>query len=301
VRTLARLVGVLAIGIGLTACGADGGSGDAGPTPTGSEPSGPSTVLVTVGQTTSVGVVLTDDGHVLTVSPNAEGGAAVVALPGAGSADGTVVGMDRRSGVLVVKVDADVGLTAATFADSDAVAVGDQVSVVAVAPGSPQPPVSGTVRSTSVVVGGISMLQVEAAASTGGVVTTAEGALLGILTSLDGTGDTGLVTPANLLVRVARQIVAGEPVTYPYLGVSVDSAPNGGAVVRQVAAGSPAERAGLLVGDVITRVGHRPVSTPGDLVATVQSTRAGDEVRVDFLREGVARETTVTVAEAPVD
>jgi C-terminal processing protease CtpA/Prc len=70
-----------------------------------------------------------------------------------------------------------------------------------------------------------------------------------------------------------------------------------GILVSEVEADSPAAKAGLQVGDVITRVDGDPVDSAGDLARSVHDKKAGDKVRLSFLRDRRAQEVTVTIEE----
>ncbi len=79
------------------------------------------------------------------------------------------------------------------------------------------------------------------------------------------------------------------------------AASGGGALVQRVAAGSPAEQAGIQSGDVITGVADRPVEDADDVLAIVMSSGLGDEVPVTFTRDGSDQTTTVTLGQSPAD
>lgn len=70
-----------------------------------------------------------------------------------------------------------------------------------------------------------------------------------------------------------------------------------GTLVSTVAAESPAARAGLRVGDVITSVNGQKVASPGDVTRAIRDKKAGDSVRLDFVRGGVPQHLFITVAE----
>jgi putative serine protease PepD len=87
-------------------------------------------------------------------------------------------------------------------------------------------------------------------------------------------------------------------VPHPFLGVNVVTAEGGGALVGDVVPDSPADAAGLQTGDVVLRIGDRPVADSNDLVSAVQSGQVGAELEVVYRRDGVEQTTTVTLGEA---
>ncbi len=84
-------------------------------------------------------------------------------------------------------------------------------------------------------------------------------------------------------------------VNRPYLGITL-RASDAGVVVDRVVAGSPAEQAGLMTGDVITAINDTPVTQPADLVTAVQGMNAGDTVTLSLTRDGKSMDLDVTLA-----
>jgi S1-C subfamily serine protease len=81
-----------------------------------------------------------------------------------------------------------------------------------------------------------------------------------------------------------------------FLGVGVADSPTGdGALVQEVASGSPADDGGLRPGDVVTAIDGDAVSSADDLVAAVRGHEPGDKVTVTFERDGAERTATVTL------
>lgn len=217
------------------------------------EPSGPappadpeagverSVVSVQIGQSVASGVVLTVAGHILTNSLATTGAAdpVTVTVDTGKSAPATIAGDDPRTGLAVVKVDGVPDLTPAVFGDSDAVQPGDEVRVIG-GPLVTGPVAPGAVLDTTVRFGDVTGFATDAPAArgtAGGPLVNTAGEVIGIVAGFRSTGEgteTGVAIPANLASRVADQLRAGEPVTHPYLGVAVDPADGGGALVREV-------------------------------------------------------------------
>jgi putative serine protease PepD len=270
-----------------------------------------SVVSIEAGPSGGSGVVVSADGHIVTthsVVAGADSGSVTVTLSGGDSHQAAVVGSDPRTDLAVIQVDGVPDLAPAGFADSDAVEIGDEVRVLGGPLVRAGPITSGVVSATGAVAGNISVIEIETEAaavpgSGGGPAVNTAGEIIGIAiaTRTSGDAEISVAVPSNLASRVADQLIAGEEVAHPYLGVSLGDADGGGALVEQVAAGSPAAEAGLASGDVITTVGDRTVDGPGDVVAAVQSHGVGDEVTLTYTRDGSEQDTTVTLNQAPAD
>jgi PDZ domain-containing protein len=105
------------------------------------------------------------------------------------------------------------------------------------------------------------------------------------------------------LIAAAALVIAGAsygvvsalgPSASPWLGVDATSFPViTGAMIVDVAPGSPADAAGLKPGEVITGIGNRPVQTPADLNSALAGLHAGQRVQIEYqLGPGVSRHTT---------
>lgn len=313
-RWLLLCVTAVVLGVGVTACTTESDSADDPPTslaPTSSPPdpvalAEQSVVSVQARQSAGSGVVLTADGYILTGSSVVTGSDLVtVTFSGGESGEATVVGADPRTDLAVLKVDGASELTPVVFGDSGGVQPGDEVQLVD-APAAQEIVEAGVVRDPRSTVGALSMIETDLAAGIGTlgrpVINTA-GEVIAInmaaSTTTDGRVLASFAVPSSIAMRVADQLIAGQPATHPYLGVEVDAAPGGGALVQRVAAGSPAEQAGLQPADVITGVGDRPVEDADDVLAFVMSSDLGDEVTVTYARDGSDQTTTVTLGQSP--
>src|SRR6266545_2960975 len=141
--------------------------------------------------------------------------------------------------------------------------------------------------------------------NSGGALVDLNAQVIGINTAIATSGQSegnigvGFAIPGNLVKAVAQSLINGTKVTHPYLGVKVTTADaNGGATVSSVASGSPAEKAGLAGGDVITKAGDRVIHTSEDLVNAVQSSKTGDQLQLTVVRGGATRTVTVTIGDA---
>jgi putative serine protease PepD len=278
------------------------------------------TLSVTGGQEsgTGSGVVIRADGYILTnehvTAVAGSGGRITVAFADGRTATGTLVGADKATDLAVVKVDL-TGLTAATFADSGSVKVGQTV----VAVGSPLG-LDGTVTEGIVsalhrpTTGGsdnsavIDALQTDAAinpGNSGGALVDLAGRVVGINQSIatassgsqygqsssSGNIGIGFAIPASTASRIAEELISTGSASHAYLGVQTgQSGTATGASVASVESGGPAAAAGLKAGDVVTKVDDRVIGASEELVAAVRSYAPGTEVTLT-VRRGTATET----------
>ncbi|HEX6026340.1 MAG TPA: trypsin-like peptidase domain-containing protein [Solirubrobacter sp.] len=215
----------------------------------------------------------------------------------------TVAGVDPSSDLAVLKVDANRPLKALQLADSSKVRTGQ----LAVAIGSPfglsQTATAGIVSGTGRHIQAPDGFQIDSVIQTdapinpgnsGGPLLDANGRVIGVNTQIasqsGGNVGIGFAVPSNTVRDVIPRLERGEQIQRAYLGVSTSPA-SGGVSVASVAAGSPAEDAGLRVGDVITSVGGTRVSEPDDVAEAIQDRRPGETVAVELARGNTVQVT----------
>jgi S1-C subfamily serine protease len=128
--------------------------------------------------------------------------------------------------------------------------------------------------------------------------------------SAPGAQGLGFAVPINLAQNVVDQLLTTGRISRAFLGIEYgDIEPevarqfrlpvNEGIVVARVASGTPAARAGLAPGDIITRFGDTEIKQGGDLRRAIRDRRPGDTVSVTVIRERATRTISVRLAEAP--
>jgi putative serine protease PepD len=291
-----------------------------------------SVVSITTGNGEGSGVVLTNDGFVLTnnhVVSTAQGGAVKVVFANGKTTDAKVVGTDPRTDLAVVKADGVTDLKPATFGSSANMKVGDTVLALGSPLGLEGSVTAGIVsaKDRTIRAGGegqqqpnpfgeqqqagatsmSGLLQTDAPinpGNSGGALVNTAGEVIGInsaiATSGQNSGNIGLgfAIPSDKAKDVANSLMLGKKVSHPQLGVSVAEVEGGGAAINSVTANSPAAKAGLQKGDVITQVNGKPINDSDDLVAVVQAGKVGDQVQVTYTRNGAQKTATATLAEA---
>ncbi|MEU4676825.1 trypsin-like peptidase domain-containing protein [Micromonospora sp. NPDC023737] len=270
------------------------------------------------------GVILTADGYVLSnnhVVASADGDTVRVIFADGTNAEAKIVGTDPKTDLAVVKAKGVSNLKAAKFGDSDGMQVGDQVLALGSPLGLQGSVTAGilSARDRTIQAGDgpqqdprqaassiAGLLQTDAPinpGNSGGALVNTRGEVIGINTAIATSGQStgnigvGFAIPSNKAKDVAGKLQRGEKVSHPSLGVSVNMAEGGGALVAAVTPGSAAERAGLQRGDVITRFGDTPINDSDDLVGAVQGGKVGDRVEVHYKRNGAEATATVTLTE----
>ncbi|MEU8315453.1 MULTISPECIES: trypsin-like peptidase domain-containing protein [unclassified Micromonospora] len=283
-----------------------------------------SIVTIMTGSGEGSGVILSADGYVLTNNHVVAGGGDTVRVVFADgkSASAKVVGTDPKTDLAVVQAEGVRDLKAAKFGDSDAMQVGDQVLALGSPLGLQGSVTAGilSARDRTIQAGGgqqqnpqqgassiSGLLQTDAPinpGNSGGALVNTRGEVIGINTAIAtaGQGSTGNIgvgfaIPSNKAKDVAEKLQRGEKISHPSLGVSVNGAEDGGALVAAVTPGSPAEKAGIQRGDVITKFGDKVINDSNDLVGAVQAGKVGDRVEVQYKRNGSTENATVTLAE----
>jgi len=152
--------------------------------------------------------------------------------------------------------------------------------------------------------------------NSGGALVNASGQLVGINSSIASLGSSGssqggnigigFAIPVKEAASIAKQLIADGTAEHAYLGVgpadgtaSDGSATRAGAQVRTVQPGTPAQKAGLEAGDVITEVNGERVDSAESLVAHIREYSVGDTVTLTVLRDGKSQEISATLVAAP--
>ncbi|WP_247496828.1 trypsin-like peptidase domain-containing protein [Bradyrhizobium sp. 149] len=254
-------------------------------------------------------------GYVLTNNHVVEGTSSVqVTTKDGRQLSAKVIGRDPPTDVAVLQIQNPAGLTALSLGDSDALEVGDFVLAIGNPFGLGQTVTSGLVsalgRTGLGKQGYEDFIQTDAAinpGNSGGALVSLRGELIGINSAIispaGGNVGIGFAIPVNMARRVMEQIVATGRVERGRIGVSLgDLHPSAGkartegAMIADVAADSPADRAGLRKGDVVLMADDRPIRTAAQLRNKVGLTPVGQAVKLGVQRNGVPLTISVQVA-----
>ena len=276
-------------------------------------------------QTTSAasgsGFILTESGYILTNYHVVENSNAIyVSLYDGSSYNAAVVNYDQANDIAVLKIDAE-GLTPVVLGDSSNMNVGDPV----VAIGNPLGELTfsltaGTISALNrdvTMSNGVNMTLIQTdcainSGNSGGALFNLYGEVIGITNAKYSSGSSeasidniGFAIPLNDVWGMVESIIEKGYITKPYIGISVvdvgtDMQAFGlpkGAALQTVAADSPAEKAGLKVNDIITKINDTEITNGNDVVKIVKATNVGDTLQVTVYRQGATLELTVTVGE----
>ena len=262
------------------------------------------------------GVIITADGYILTNNHVVEDADDVRVSIGESNKryEAKIVGRDSFTDIAVLKIDA-TNLSPATFGDSDQLQVGDVVLAIGNPFGVGQSVSRGIVSALSRGVGigpFEDFIQTDAAinpGNSGGALLDVEGRVVGInsaiLSRSGGFAGVGFAIPINLVRSVAEQIVNTGRVERGFLGVAPQDlteelttqfGAEKGALISQVTEESPAERAGLKAGDVITKVNNVEIRDARNLLLAVSQIAPNTEVTLEYIRDGKTQTTKATLA-----
>jgi putative serine protease PepD len=277
------------------------------------------------------GIIISSDGLILTnnhvVSDAAGGGGVAVTFNDGTSKQASVVGTDPTSDLAVIKVPgvtdlkpAALGRSADLVVGQPVVAIGSPLGLsgtvtsgivsalnrpVSTGPSAPSPNQQNTV---------LNAIQTDAAinpGNSGGPLVNMQGQVVGInsaiatngssITGQAGSIGVGFAIPIDEARPIADQLVSSGKADHPLLGVRVKDAlgllgvvPEGAAIV-DITSGGAADKAGLRVGDIITKLNDRTIDTADALVAAVRAEKVGAVVKITYLRNGATETTSLTL------
>ncbi len=268
------------------------------------------------------GVVISADGYILTNNHVVDGATDVeVTLPDRREFKAKVIGTDPKTDIAVIHIDAS-NLPAITVGDSSKMQVGDAVLAIGNPYGVGQTVTAGIVSATGRGNLGIEdyedFIQTDASinpGNSGGALVNDRGELVGINTAIlaghsGGNQGIGFAVPVSLARHVMDQIVTNGHVTRAYLGVRIQEvtpaiaramgldAPKG-ALVSDVTPDSPAQRAGLKSGDVITGLNGKPVLESNQLRMDIAMMGTDTPVKLQVFRNGQTINLDARTGEMP--
>jgi serine protease Do len=269
-------------------------------------------------QSLGSGIIVSPDGYIITNDHVIDGADDIQISFGKPERvfKATMVGRDKEADIAVLKIEA-TGLPAATLGDSDQLQVGDTV----LAMGDPfdvglsvtHGIVSALGRNDLKIESVEDFIQTDAPinpGNSGGALLDSKGRVVGINTAiLSGSGGSngiGFAIPINIVRSVVDQLVRNGKVARGFMGVSLEEikpdlaeqfGTTHGALVTDVNPGTPAEKAGLKSGDVITKLNGKNVDDPAGLHLAVSELPPGTSVSLEYLRDGKTSAVTMKLAD----
>ncbi|WP_435262433.1 trypsin-like peptidase domain-containing protein [Tenacibaculum sp. nBUS_03] len=256
---------------------------------------------------TGSGVIISPDGYIVTNNHVIEGASEIeITLNNRKKLKATLIGTDKERDIALLKVESDIVLPTVSFGNSDNVKIGEWVLAV----GNPY-------NLTSTVTAGIvsakgrdlegnrnieSFIQTDAAVNpgnSGGALVNTRGELIGINTAISSrTGSFigySFAVPSNIAKKIIDDLLEYGTVQEALIGITYDNVEEGVKITRITEKGG-AEKAGLLKGDVITKLNNVKITKFSELKGQLTAKRPGEKVVVTVLRNGDKVEKVVTLS-----
>jgi serine protease Do len=269
------------------------------------------------------GVIVSPDGVIVTNDHVVDHADEIrVGLKDGRELDAKIVGTDPKTDLAVLRVKAE-NLPAIRIADSSKTRVGDPVLAIGNPFGIGQTVTMGIISAVGRANVGIAdyedFIQTDAAinpGNSGGALVNLRGELIGINTALasrtGGYQGIGFAIPSNMALQIESELLAHGKVSRGWLGVGIQDLsgdlakaigdkPRSGVLVSDVEKGSPAAKAGIRRGDVITAVDGTPMHDTGHVRNTIAALGVGKKAEIHLMRDGKAIAVETTLAELPSD
>ena len=266
------------------------------------------------------GFILSADGFIMTNAHVVEGAEEVlVTLTDKREFKARIVGADKRTDVAVVKIEA-TGLPAVKVGDVSRLKVGEWVMAIGSPFGLENTVTAGIVSAKQRDTGDyLPLIQTDVAinpGNSGGPLINMRGEVVGINSQIysrsGGFMGISFAIPMDEAVRVSEQLRATGRVTRGRIGVQIDQVSKEvaesiglgkpqGALVRSVEAGSPAEKAGVEAGDIITKFDGKTIEKSADLPRQVGRTKPGTRSTLTVFRRGGSKDLSVMIGEFEVE
>lgn len=283
------------------------------------------------------GTIVTNN-HVVEAAQNGAGKITVEFNDGK-SVPATVVGTDPTTDLAVIKATGVSNLKPATLGDSDKLQVGEAVVAIGSPlglsgsvtngivsalhrslsegdeqqqqdPGFGQGQGQAQTQSASPTIG--DAIQTDASinpGNSGGPLVNSSGQVIGINTAIATAGSSsgnigvGFAIPVSTVKQVTDQLITTGKATHAYLGVGLTDATGDqeGALLSNIQSGSPADKAGLKAGDLITKADQQTVDGATSLAAAIRAHQPGQKIVLTYLRNGQSATATVTLTTAPAN
>ncbi len=262
------------------------------------------------------GFILTSDGFIMTNAHVVEGADEVmVTLTDDREFKAKIIGADKRTDVAVVKIEA-TGLPAVKVGDVNRLKVGEWVMAIGSPFGLKNTVTAGIVSAKQRDTGDyLPFIQTDVAinpGNSGGPLINLRGEVIGVNSQIysrsGGFMGISFAIPMDEAIRVSDQLRVSGRVARGRIGVQIDQVTKdvaeaigmgkpAGALIRGVESGSPAEKAGIEAGDIITRFEGKTLEKHSDLPRQVGNTKPGTRSTLTVFRRGTTKELTVTIGE----
>ena len=274
------------------------------------------------GSSLGSGVIVSPDGYILTNHHVVEAADQIeVALADGRKAKGHIVGSDPETDLAVIKIDLPGAMPAITFGHSDQAQVGDIVLAIGNPFGVGQTVTMGIVSALKRNHLGLNtfenFIQTDAAinpGNSGGALADANGNLIGINSAIyspnGGSLGIGFAIPVSTAKKIMEQIIQNGSVTRGWVGVAVQEltpelaesfklGSTQGVLISEVVRDSPADKAGVRAGDILTAVDNKPLSDSNAMLETIADLQPGKVAELRLLRNQQEVAVHVKVGKRP--
>jgi serine protease Do len=273
-------------------------------------------------QSLGSGFIISSDGYILTNAHVVnEADEVLVKLSDKREFKAKIIGTDKRTDVALIKIDA-TNLPKATIGDPAALKVGEWVAAIGSPFGLENTMTAGIVSAKGRALpqeNFVPFIQTDVAinpGNSGGPLYNLRGEVVGVNSQIysrsGGSMGLSFSIPIDVAIDISNQLKANGKITRGWLGVAIQELTkelaesfgmknNNGALIAGVEKTGPAEKGGLLAGDVITKFDGKLINTSSDLPRAVGAAKPGKTVPVDVFRKGTVKTLNVTVGEMPND
>ena len=250
-------------------------------------------------ETLGSGFIISRDGYIVTnqhVIDKAE--TITVTLFNNERLEAEIIGEDKKTDLAVLKITPQTELSPVIFGDSDAMRVGDWILAIGNPFGLGGSVTAGIIsaKSRDIESGPYdNFIQTDAAinqGNSGGPMFNLKGEVIGINSAIfSSTGESmgiGFATPSKMAEWVISQLQKDGKVTRGWIGISIKPAqqPNTGILISKINEGSPAQQAGLMAGDIITKFNTLPITGATNLSRIIAESAVGEMLQFEILRNG---------------
>ena len=273
-------------------------------------------------QSLGSGFIISSDGYVLTNAHviNAAD-EVIVKLSDKREFKAKIIGSDRRTDVALLKIDAS-GLPKVSIGDPNQLKVGEWVAAIGSPFGLENTMTAGIVSAKGRALpqeNFVPFIQTDVAinpGNSGGPLFNLKGEVVGINSQIysrsGGSMGLSFAIPIDVAMDVSNQLKSGGKISRGWLGVSIQEITKdladsfgmkntNGALVAGVEKNGPADKGGLVAGDVILKFDGKAINSSSDLPRAVGAVKPGKAVNVEVLRKGASKTLSVVVGEAPND
>jgi serine protease Do len=273
-------------------------------------------------QSLGSGFIISSDGYILTNAHVVnEADEVLVKLSDKREFKAKIIGSDKRTDVALLKIDA-TGLPKATIGDPSKLKVGQWVAAIGSPFGLENTMTAGIVSAKGRALpqeNFVPFIQTDVAinpGNSGGPLYNLDGEVVGVNSQIYSRsgGSVGLSfsIPIDVAIDISNQLKASGKITRGWLGVAIQELTkelaesfgmknNNGALIAGVEKGGPADKGGLLAGDVITKFDGKAINSSGDLPRAVGAAKPNKTVPVEVQRKGAVKNLSVTVGEMPTE